>query len=55
MKKAYIIPKIECEEMIDRDEFIATSLDQIQSTSAQGQALGKERNTVDFSDDESIW
>lgn len=55
MKKAYIIPKIECEELIDSEEFIATSLEQIQSTQAQGQALGKERNNVDFSDDESIW
>lgn len=51
MKKVYIIPKIECEEMIDRDEFIATSFGQIQSTQAQDPALGKERETVNFADE----
>lgn len=51
MKKAYIIPKIECEELIDSEEFIATSFEQIQSTSAQGAAMGKERETVNFADE----
>lgn len=49
MKKTYIKPQIETEELASEE--MLQNLSMIQSTDAQGPALSKERETVDFSKD----
>lgn len=49
MKKTYIKPQIETEELASEE--MLQGLSQIETTKAQGAALSKERETVDFSKD----
>lgn len=52
--KKYIEPEIAV-YYIEDDDIIATSSFTVNDTKSNGEQFSKERQTVDFSDSESIW
>lgn len=54
MKKVYITPSIDEMVMLE-EEMVCDSITVGDGSAIAGYGLSKERETVDFSDDESIW